>query len=250
MKPARCPGPQSRRDFLKFGALRWAAWRRRHRALEVASAPSRAPGHRRHLHLAAGRAAAHGNVRHEAERPGGISRRLPPHPHQCPRHRRLRTSADARAHRRQVHDHPLDRPQFRRSRRRAQALPHRPRSALSRPASSTITRWSARWSTSVRGQRPGGVPNYICGTDGGRDQIDVFSFGSAYLGPSVHPFTFAGDPTDPNFQVRNLRSIQPEERLHERLESAAAPRTTRRPAAITPARWRRWAPIATGRWTC
>src|SRR5262245_18347076 len=39
----------------------------------------------------------------------------------------------------------------------------------------------------VRGQRPGGVPNYICGTDGGRDQIDVFSFGSAYLGASVHP---------------------------------------------------------------
>src|SRR5262249_34949906 len=41
----------------------------------------------------------------------------------------------------------------------------------------------------VRGQRPGRVPNYICGTDGGREQIDTFSFGSAYLGPSVHPFT-------------------------------------------------------------
>jgi hypothetical protein len=69
----------------------------------------------------------------------------------------------------------------------------------------------------VRGQRPGAVPNYICGTDGGRDHIDVFSFGSAYLGPSVHPFTIAGDPTDPAFQVRNLTTITPQERLGERL---------------------------------
>ncbi len=70
----------------------------------------------------------------------------------------------------------------------------------------------------VRGQRPGGVPNYICGTDGGRDGIDVFSFGSAYLGPSVHPFTFAGDPTDPRFQIRNLRPTQSDERFSERLQ--------------------------------
>ena len=69
----------------------------------------------------------------------------------------------------------------------------------------------------VRGQRPGGVPNYIVGADGGRDQIDVFSFGSAYLGSAVHPFTFAGDPTDPTFNVRNLRSIHTEERLTDRL---------------------------------
>src|SRR5947209_4773907 len=32
-----------------------------------------------------------------------------------------------------------------------------------------------------------GVPNYVSGTDGGRDGIDVFSFGSAYLGPATHP---------------------------------------------------------------
>ena len=69
----------------------------------------------------------------------------------------------------------------------------------------------------VRGQRAGAVPNYICGTDGGRDHIDTFSFGSAYLGPSVHPFTVAGDPTDPNFQVRNLHSVTPEARLGDRL---------------------------------
>jgi len=49
-----------------------------------------------------------------------------------------------------------------------------------------------------------GVPNYILGAEPGRDQIDVYSFGSAYLGPSTHPFTASGDPSSPKFQVRNL----------------------------------------------
>src|SRR5262249_36224392 len=49
-----------------------------------------------------------------------------------------------------------------------------------------------------------GVPNYVAGTDGGRDHIDVYSFGAAYLGPSTYPFTFAGDPSDPKFRVQNL----------------------------------------------
>jgi hypothetical protein len=56
----------------------------------------------------------------------------------------------------------------------------------------------------VRGPQPDGVPNYVAGTDSGRDGIDVFSFGSAYLGPSTHPFMVPGDPAAPNFQVRNL----------------------------------------------
>jgi hypothetical protein len=70
----------------------------------------------------------------------------------------------------------------------------------------------------VRGQRPGGVPNYICGTDPGRDGIDVFSFGSAYLGPATHPFMVPGDPSDAAFQVRNLKLTQPAERLQDRLQ--------------------------------
>jgi hypothetical protein len=49
-----------------------------------------------------------------------------------------------------------------------------------------------------------GVPNYIAGTDSGRDGIDVFSFGSAYLGPATHPFSVPGDPSAAGFQVRNL----------------------------------------------
>src|SRR4051794_13329487 len=35
----------------------------------------------------------------------------------------------------------------------------------------------------VRPGRREGVPAYVCGTDPGRDGIDVYSFGSAYLGP-------------------------------------------------------------------
>lgn len=70
----------------------------------------------------------------------------------------------------------------------------------------------------VRGERRDGVPNYVCGTDGGRDGIDVFSFGSAYLGPSTHPFTVPGDPSAPNFEVRNLRLLQAESRLRDRLD--------------------------------
>src|SRR2546423_5976979 len=64
-----------------------------------------------------------------------------------------------------------------------------------------------------------GVPNYISGTDGGRDGIDVFSFGSAYLGPATHPFTVVGDPSSPKFEVKNLApAAHLEGRLHDRLD--------------------------------
>jgi hypothetical protein len=84
----------------------------------------------------------------------------------------------------------------------------------------------------VRGQRPGGVPNYICGTDPGRDGIDVFSFGSAYLGAATHPFMVPGDPSDAAFQVRNLGLNQPAERLHDRLHLLDC--LDRTPAGIDP----------------
>jgi hypothetical protein len=70
----------------------------------------------------------------------------------------------------------------------------------------------------VRGQRPGVVPGYIACTDAGRDHIDVFSFGSAYLGPATHPFTVGGDPAAADFAVRNLNLIQPQQRLQDRLD--------------------------------
>lgn len=53
-----------------------------------------------------------------------------------------------------------------------------------------------------------GIPNYIAGTDPGRDGVDVFAFGAAYLGPSYTPFSVAGDPLSPNFKVPNIAPIQ------------------------------------------
>jgi len=69
----------------------------------------------------------------------------------------------------------------------------------------------------VLGQKPGGIPSYIVNADGGRTGIDVFSFGSAYLGPNTYPFTVPGDPSEPNFQVRDLTRLLGEERLNDRL---------------------------------
>jgi hypothetical protein len=63
------------------------------------------------------------------------------------------------------------------------------------------------------------VPNYINIVDGGRQQIDVFSFGSAYLGPQSHPFAVVGDPSDKKFEMKNLSLLQGTEgKLKERLE--------------------------------
>ena len=58
------------------------------------------------------------------------------------------------------------------------------------------------------GNRTPGVPTYVCGTDAGRAGIDTFAFGSAYLGPGAHPFTLAGDPSDPAFEVKNLAPLK------------------------------------------
>ncbi|HEY1191047.1 MAG TPA: DUF1501 domain-containing protein [Gemmata sp.] len=62
------------------------------------------------------------------------------------------------------------------------------------------------------------VPNYIAGVDGGRQNIDVFSFGSAYLSPATHPLFIVGDPADKKFEVKNL-SVLPgtENKLADRL---------------------------------
>ncbi len=58
-----------------------------------------------------------------------------------------------------------------------------------------------------REQRMVGVPNYVNLVDGGREGVDVFAFGSAYLGPSYVPFAVPGDPTTPNFKVPNIAPI-------------------------------------------
>lgn len=77
----------------------------------------------------------------------------------------------------------------------------------------------ASMAAEVLKHRRAAVPNYVCGVDGGRQQIDTFSFGSAYLGPQSHPFVFAGDPSDAKrFELRNLSLLQgTEDKLTDRL---------------------------------
>ena len=63
-----------------------------------------------------------------------------------------------------------------------------------------------------------GLPNYITGTNIGRDKIDTYAFGTAYLGPQYFPFNIAGDPSEPKFEIKNLALDQAiSDRLDDRL---------------------------------
>ena len=108
--------------------------------------------------------------------------------------------------------HPLDRPQLRRPRRRPQAASS-PAAIRSQPTGFVNDypdgRLDGRQGAGRTARR--GVPNYVAGTDAGRDGIDVFSFGSAYLGPATHPFTVAGDPS-----AAELPGPQPRRRRRRR----------------------------------
>lgn len=64
-----------------------------------------------------------------------------------------------------------------------------------------------------------GIPNYVVGTDNGRQGIDVFSLGYSYLPATSAPFIFGGDPSAENFKVENL-SLLPE--LEKRLDDRTA----------------------------
>ena len=56
----------------------------------------------------------------------------------------------------------------------------------------------------MRDDIPRGLPHNIAMVDNGREGIDTFAFGSAYLGPSFNPFIIPGNPSEANFQVKNL----------------------------------------------
>src|SRR5262249_45495235 len=71
----------------------------------------------------------------------------------------------------------------------------------------------------VRDRHVARVPNYVAGVDAGRQGIDVFSFGSAYLGPATHPCMVVGDPSDMKCQVKNL---EPAQGLKDRLPDRVA----------------------------
>jgi hypothetical protein len=49
-----------------------------------------------------------------------------------------------------------------------------------------------------------GMPSNVLIAEDNHIGFDEFALGSAYLGPSYHPFEIPGDPSQPNFQVRNL----------------------------------------------
>jgi hypothetical protein len=72
-----------------------------------------------------------------------------------------------------------------------------------------------------------GLPNYVAGVDGGRQAVDTFSFGAAYLGQSTTPFIVAGDPAEAKFGVQNLSipanlvdKLQDRQSLLKRFDSA------------------------------
>ncbi len=56
----------------------------------------------------------------------------------------------------------------------------------------------------MREQIEVGLPNVVCGADGGRTNVDTYAQGSAYLGGRYRPFIFGGDPSRPGFQVQNI----------------------------------------------
>ena len=62
------------------------------------------------------------------------------------------------------------------------------------------------------------MPACVAGVDDGRQAIDTFSLGAAYLGPSTTPFMVVGDPSVPDFKVQNIGlTPDPETRLEDRL---------------------------------
>jgi uncharacterized protein (DUF1501 family) len=75
----------------------------------------------------------------------------------------------------------------------------------------------------VRQDVRAGVPNYVAVVDAHRQHIDTFSFGSAYLGPATHPFSVVGDPSQKDFKVQNLAPApQVQGQVKERVRLLAA----------------------------
>ncbi|MEI6235051.1 MAG: DUF1501 domain-containing protein [Planctomycetota bacterium] len=63
-----------------------------------------------------------------------------------------------------------------------------------------------------------GMPPVVVGVDGGRQGIDTFSLGASYLGGANTPFVVPGDPSLKDFKVQNLGiSRDLETRLEDRM---------------------------------
>jgi hypothetical protein len=64
-----------------------------------------------------------------------------------------------------------------------------------------------------------GLPNYVASVDSGREDVDTFPFGAAYLGRAYTPFIFGGDPSRPDFKIQNLGlSTEVSHRLDDRVQ--------------------------------
>ena len=64
-----------------------------------------------------------------------------------------------------------------------------------------------------------GLPNYVALGSGRVNNVDTFSFGSAYLGSHTHPFRISSDPSADKFRVQNIGLDQA---VADRLEDRAA----------------------------
>jgi len=63
-----------------------------------------------------------------------------------------------------------------------------------------------------------GLPNVITSCESGRDKVDTYAMGSAYLGPKYVPFTVDGDPSKAKFQIQNVSlNSSLAERLDDRM---------------------------------
>jgi len=63
------------------------------------------------------------------------------------------------------------------------------------------------------------MPACVAEVDNGRNGIDTFALGSAYLGPSTTPFMVVGDPSAPDFKLQNIgltpdMETRMEDRMH------------------------------------
>lgn len=64
----------------------------------------------------------------------------------------------------------------------------------------------------------GALPDYVALVKNGRHHVDVYSFGSAYLGADTHPFIVHGDPNENGFKIESLAvDSKVTERLDDRI---------------------------------
>lgn len=203
--PSICPGPVSRRSFLRAGALGFGGFcladllRLRAAKADVAPSPDTAviliwlPGGPPHLDTYDLKPEAPSDYRGpykpiRTNVPGiEVCELLPLHAKVADRFTLIRSVAHEFA------DHGGGHKRFLTGR-----LPKEPTGFVN--DSPAVGSFVAK----MREDRRIGLPIYIAGTDPGRDGVDIFSFGAAYLGPAYTPFTVAGDPSRPDWQVKNL----------------------------------------------